>query len=93
MPLMKGDKSRAATLIIRKMKGSDSADGMVASNERMSQAALNDEGAEDYNKMGLEAAAQDMMKAVKAEDTRSMVSALRAFIQMMEAEEEMMEDE
>jgi methylmalonyl-CoA mutase cobalamin-binding subunit len=88
------DKKNAATVIIRKITGSGSPssyDSMKQDNEEMKQVAIKD-GAEVDSVSGLDAASEEMMQAMEQKSPAKFTSALKAFIQMCEYEEDSQEE-
>lgn len=86
MPFFMSDsnKDKAATIILRKMRGSGEYEDM----KRMSHEGSKElreaehEGPVDLKKLGLAAAAEDFMKAMNNNDVAKAVDSLKAFIQM-----------
>lgn len=72
---MPHDKKRSVTLILDRLKG-------------MREAPKSENGGMEDNSIALEAAAQDMMKAMQVEDTGLLVQALKSFIEMCESSED-----
>lgn len=83
--ILPGDNKKAASLIMRRMKGSDS--------YNVEKAPTNEMGDEvDYG-MGLESAAEEMIIAMERKDPKGFKTALKSFIEMCMDEEENYEDE
>lgn len=89
--MMAGDKKKAITLIINKMKDK-SYDGMKESNEKAMEAPQNEMGDEVDNSMGLNAAAEEMMSAMERKDASAFAAALKSFMEMCDYEEPESED-
>lgn len=80
--LLKDNAKKAATIIIKKMKGGDSYDSLRESNESMSHT-----GEEKSYEVGLDAAASEILSALEMKSPERLKSALRSFIQMCEDED------
>lgn len=75
--LLKDSARKAATVIIKRMKGGDSYESLKESNESMSQ-----NGEEKSYDVGLDAAANEIMTAISMKSPERLKSALRSFYQM-----------
>ncbi len=71
MPMGIDDKRKVAALIVRK----------VGERENMSEKP-NRDGAEQDNSIAMQSAADEMIRAFEAKDSRMLVAALRSFIEM-----------
>lgn len=82
------DKKTAATVILRRMNGSDF-DSMKQSNEEMKQVPVNEAGDEVDSSHGLKAAVEEMIQAVEMKSPSKFQSALDSYLQMwMDAQED-----
>lgn len=79
--LMKDPKKGMAALIAKKL-----------GSPEVSEAPKSEMGGEEDNSLGHKVAAEEVMRAIETKDATMLVEALKSFIQMCEAEEEMSED-
>lgn len=91
------EKRSAATLIIRRMKGSDDfdnlrADKVMALKPEVVEAPQH-EGAELDTEMGCEMAVTEMMSALKSDDVKKFKRALEAFLDLKDMKEDAQESE
>lgn len=82
--LMKDDKKKGVTIIMEKL---------MAGPEQGKPMKTNEQGDEVDDSYGYKAAAEEVMAAVKSENASALVEALKAFIDMYEADEEMSEED
>lgn len=83
--LLKDDSKKKGMIvhIMRKMKGGDSYEEM---KEKNMDAALDadDRGMKEDRQPGLEAAADEMIQAFESKDKEMLISAMKAFIEMVD---------
>lgn len=82
--LMKDDKKKGVTIIMEKL---------MAGPEKAKPMKTNEVGDEVDDSYGMKAAAEEIMSAVKSENPAALMQALKAFMDMYEAEEDMEEEE
>jgi hypothetical protein len=81
--MMMADKGKKGiAIILSKMKGGE---------EEMKKAPMSEEGAESDHEMGLTSAAEEILRAVKSDNPKALVEAMKAFYDMCGSEEEDME--
>lgn len=85
MSILKGDKKMAATLILKKMKGSSTDSEMKKSNDEFVTKPQSEHGEYDAD-LGLKAAAEEILSAVESRNTGSLRSALSSFMEMAREE-------
>ena len=84
--ILPGDRKKVASLIMKRMKGSES--------YSIEKAPTNELGDETDYGMGYEAAADEIIVAIGKKDVHALKTALKSFIQMcMDEQEQTEEDE
>lgn len=80
--LLKDDKKRMVTIILKRLKGSDDFDTMRSSNEEYSEAPISKDGAELDNTDALSTASEKAMEAIESKDAKSFKNAIKEMISL-----------